>query len=216
MVEGLRLAYEGMQPAIQTIQKMQSELGKEKFTGYTVFAAAQPTVEKVNQLARDKINAVISETSDRDERKSRIAAIRTETLEALAEPISAAEVDAKDVESTLDDLHREAVRGRILNDGVRPDGRDLTTVRRFRCSGQTSQGHGSGLFMRGETHVLTIATLGTPGDAQRMDTLQPEDDKRYIHHYNFPPYSTGEAYTMRGPKRREIGTARWPNGPCSR
>ena len=206
MVEGLRLAYEGMQPAIQTIQKMQSELGKEKFTGYTVFAAAQPTVEKVNQLARDKINAVISETSDRDERKSRIAAIRTETLEALAEPISAAEVDAKDVESTLDDLHREAVRGRILNDGVRPDGRDLTTVRPIQVQvGKLPQVHGSGLFMRGETHVLTIATLGTPGDAQRMDTLQPEDDKRYIHHYNFPPYSTGEAYPMRGPKRREIG-----------
>ena len=59
--------------------------------------------------------------------------------------------------------------------------------------------------MRGETHVLTIATLGTPGDAQRLDTLQPTDEKRYMHHYNFPPFSTGEAYPMRGPKRREIG-----------
>ena len=65
--------------------------------------------------------------------------------------------------------------------------------------------HGSGLFMRGETHVLTIATLGTPGDAQRLDTLQPGEEKRYMHHYNFPPFSTGEATPMRGPKRREIG-----------
>ena len=71
--------------------------------------------------------------------------------------------------------------------------------------GKVPRVHGSGLFMRGETHVLTIATLGTPGDAQRLDTLQPEEEKRYIHHYNFPPFSTGEAYPLRGPKRREIG-----------
>ena len=71
--------------------------------------------------------------------------------------------------------------------------------------GKLPRVHGSGLFMRGETHVLTIATLGTPGDAQRLDTLQPTDEKRYMHHYNFPPFSTGEAYPLRGPKRREIG-----------
>ena len=206
MLDGLRLAYESMQPAIQTIQQMQAELGKEKYTDYPVFAAAERTVEEVNQLARDKVHAAVRETTDRNDRKVRLTEIRAETLEALAEPINAAEVDARDVDDTLDNLFKEAVRRRILDERVRPDGRDPETVRPIQVQvGNLPRVHGSGLFMRGETHVLTIATLGTPGDAQRIYTLQPEDDKRYIHHYNFPPYSTGEAYPMRGPKRREIG-----------
>ncbi len=206
MLDGLRLAYESMQPAIQTIEQMQAELGKDKYTDYPVFAAAERTVEKVNQLARDKVHAAVRETTDRDDRKIRLSEIRAETLEALAEPINAAEVEARDVDDTLDNLFKEAVRRRILDEKVRPDGRDPETVRPIQVQvGNLPRVHGSGLFMRGETHVLTIATLGTPGDAQRIYTLQPEDDKRYIHHYNFPPYSTGEAYPMRGPKRREIG-----------
>ena len=206
MLDGLRLAYESMQPAIQTIEQMQAELGKDKYTDYPVFAAAERTVEKVNQLARDKVHAAVRETTDRDDRKVRLSEIRAETLEALAEPINAAEVEARDVDDTLDNLFKEAVRRRILDEKVRPDGRDPETVRPIQVQvGNLPRVHGSGLFMRGETHVLTIATLGTPGDAQRIYTLQPEDDKRYIHHYNFPPYSTGEAYPMRGPKRREIG-----------
>ena len=101
---------------------------------------------------------------------------------------------------------KEATRRRILNEGVRPDGRSTTEIRPIRVQvGKVPRVHGSGLFMRGDTHVLTIATLGTPGDAQRLDTLQPTDDKRYMHHYNFPPFSTGEAYPLRGPRRREIG-----------
>ena len=206
MLDGLRLAYESMQPAIQTIQQMEADIGKEKYTDFPVFAPAEHTVEKVDQLAREKVHAAVSETTDRSDRKARLAEVRTETLEALAEPIKAAEVDAGDVDDTLDSLHKDAVRRRILDDKVRPDGRDPETVRPIQVQvGNLPRVHGSGLFMRGETHVLTIATLGTPGDAQRMYTLQPEDDKRYIHHYNFPPYSTGEAYPMRGPKRREIG-----------
>ena len=206
MLDGLRLAYESMQPAIQTIQQMQAELGKDKYTDYPVFAAAERTVEEVNQLARDKVHAAVRETTDRNDRKVRLTEIRAETLEALAEPINAAEVEARDVDDTLDNLFKEAVRRRILDERVRPDGRDPETVRPIQVQvGNLPRVHGSGLFMRGETHVLTIATLGTPGDAQRIYTLQPEDDKRYIHHYNFPPYSTGEAYPMRGPKRREIG-----------
>ena len=206
MLDGLRLAYESMQPAIQTIEQMQAELGKDKYTDYPVFAAAERTVEGVNQLARDKVHAAVRETTDRNDRKVRLTEIRAETLEALAEPINAAEVEARDVDDTLDSLFKEAVRRRILDERVRPDGRDPETVRPIQVQvGNLPRVHGSGLFMRGETHVLTIATLGTPGDAQRIYTLQPEDDKRYIHHYNFPPYSTGEAYPMRGPKRREIG-----------
>jgi len=206
MLDGLRLAYESMQPAIQTIQQMQADVGKEKHTDYPVFKAADHTVEQVNQLARDKVATTVAGTTDRDERKSRLAAIRDETMEALSEPIGTGEVEAGDVEDTLDNLYKDAVRRRILDESVRPDGRDPQTVRPIRAQvGNIPRVHGSGFFMRGETHVLTIATLGTPGDAQRLYTLQPEEEKRYIHHYNFPPYSTGEAYPMRGPKRREIG-----------
>ena len=206
MLDGLRMAYESMQPAIQTIQQLQDEFGKEKFTDYPVFAAADHTVEKVNQLARDRVVTAIAETTDRGDRKSRLAEIRDETMAALAEPIDAGEVDAGDVKDTLEDLHKDAVRRRILDEKVRPDGRDPQTVRPIQVQvSNIPRVHGSGLFMRGETHVLTIATLGTPGDAQRLYTLMPEEEKRYIHHYNFPPYSTGEAYPMRGPKRREIG-----------
>jgi polyribonucleotide nucleotidyltransferase len=94
----------------------------------------------------------------------------------------------------------------VLATGIRPDGRTTTQIRPISVQvGCLPRVHGSGLFMRGETHVLTIATLGTPGDAQRLDTLLPGDEKRYMHHYNFPPFSTGEATPMRGPKRREIG-----------
>ena len=206
MLEGLRLAYESMQPAIQTIQQMQADVGKEKHTDFPVFAAAEHTVEQVNQLAREKVASAVSGTTDRDERKSRLAEIRDETMEALAEPLGTGDVEAGDVDDTLEGLYKDAVRRRILDESVRPDGRDPQTIRPIQVQvGNIPRVHGSGLFMRGETHVLTIATLGTPGDAQRLYTLQPEEEKRYIHHYNFPPYSTGEAYPMRGPKRREIG-----------
>lgn len=206
MLDGLRLAYESMQPVIQTIQQMQADLGKEKFTDFPVFAPAESTVDIVSQMASDKVNAAVNETTDRSDRKSRLAEIRTETMDSLAEQITAGEIEAGDVDDTLDSLYKEAVRRQILDQKVRPDGRDPETVRPIQVQvGNIPRVHGSGLFMRGETHVLTIATLGTPGDAQRLYTLQPEDEKRYIHHYNFPPYSTGEAYPMRGPKRREIG-----------
>ena len=206
MLDGLKLAYESMQPAIQTIQQMQADIGKEKHTDFPVFTAAEHTVKQVNQLAREKVAAAVAGTSERDERKARLAEIHDETMETLAEPISSGDIEAGDVNDTLESLYKDAVRRRILDESVRPDGRDPHTIRPIQVQvGNIPRVHGSGLFMRGETHVLTIATLGTPGDAQRLYTLQPEEEKRYIHHYNFPPYSTGEAYPMRGPKRREIG-----------
>ena len=98
------------------------------------------------------------------------------------------------------------MRQRILEKGLRPDGRDLTTVRPIWAEVDISpRAHGSGLFTRGETQVLTLSTLGTPRDAQALDNLTPTDEKRYIHHYNFPPFSTGETRFLRGSSRREIG-----------
>ena len=97
-------------------------------------------------------------------------------------------------------------RNLILEKGQRADGRATDEVRTIWSKvGLLPRAHGSGLFTRGETQVLSIATLGTPREEQRLDTLRPEDAKRYMHHYNFPPFSTGETWPMRGPKRREIG-----------
>jgi polyribonucleotide nucleotidyltransferase len=110
------------------------------------------------------------------------------------------------VRAVFGDVYKESVRRQILDDHIRPDGRGLTEIRELSAEvGISPRAHGSGLFQRGETQVLTVATLGTPREEQTLDGLYPEDSKRYIHHYNFPPYSTGETWFLRGPKRREIG-----------
>jgi len=103
-------------------------------------------------------------------------------------------------------LHKQTVRGLVLSEGVRIDGRDVDTIRPITVEvGLLPRAHGSGLFTRGETQALTVATLGPSSDVQRIDTIGPEESKRYMHHYNMPPYSTGENKFMRGPGRREIG-----------
>ena len=103
-------------------------------------------------------------------------------------------------------IHKKTVRELVLEEGIRMDGRDLDTIRPISVEvGLLPRAHGSGLFTRGQTQALTVATLGPSSDVQRIDTISPEESKRYIHHYNMPPYSTGENKPMRGPGRREIG-----------
>src|SRR3954453_3198842 len=103
-------------------------------------------------------------------------------------------------------LHKKVVRELVLNEGLRMDGRDLDTIRPISVDvGLLPRAHGSGLFTRGQTQALSVATLGPSSDVQRIDTISPDESKRYIHHYNFPPYSTGENKPMRGPSRRDIG-----------
>ena len=110
------------------------------------------------------------------------------------------------VKEAFAEAYKHVVRSRILDQGVRPDGRSLTEIRPIWCQvGLSPRAHGSGLFTRGQTQVLTLATLGTPKEAQELDSLSPSDSKRYMHHYNFPPYSTGEVKMLRGQSRREIG-----------
>ena len=103
-------------------------------------------------------------------------------------------------------LQKKTVRQVVLDEGIRIDGRGLTDIRPISVEvGLVPRAHGSGLFTRGETQALTVATLGSSSDVQRIDTISPETEKRYLHHYNFPPYSTGENKMMRGPSRRDIG-----------
>ena len=103
-------------------------------------------------------------------------------------------------------MTKEKVRAKILDKGIRPDGRTLTEIRPIWCdSGVLPRVHGSGIFTRGQTQVLTTLTLGTVSDMQKLDGLDDEEVNRYVHHYNMPPYATGEARNLKSPGRREIG-----------
>lgn len=206
VLEALKLAHESMLPVIRLIEEMQAKVGKAKFTEYAVALPAQATVDLVNQLAYDKVTAALAAGLDKHGLRDALGEVRKAVDAAVAERVANGEIKAQEVADAVDAITKKAMRKRVLEQGIRPDGRDTNTIRPISAQvGKLPRVHGSGLFMRGETHVLTIATLGTPGDAQKLDTLQPEEEKRYIHHYNMPPFSTGEAYQMRGPKRREIG-----------
>ena len=205
MLEALRLAHEANQPVIELIEELRSKQGKEK-AEVQFFLPAADVQEKVDSMAKEKVAQLLAAGLDKHSLRDSLREVQIEVEESMTDYMSHEEAADLDISDAMDAVVKEATRSRILNEGLRPDGRDTTTIRPIRIQvGKVPRVHGSGLFMRGETHVLTIATLGTPGEAQRLDTLQPEEEKRYIHHYNFPPYSTGEAYPLRGPKRREIG-----------
>ena len=206
VLEALKLAHEAMQPVIELIKTMQAEVGKTKITDFPVFLPPAEVKTLVADMTGDKVAALAAQSPDKTGWHDGLDAIKKEMMAALADRFASNEISEKDVADGMDAVVKNAVRRRILDSGIRPDGRDTLTVRPISVQvGKLPMVHGSGLFQRGETQVLTVATLGTPGDAQRLDGLQPGSEKRYIHHYNFPPFSTGEAYPMRGPKRREIG-----------
>ena len=206
VLEALKLAHEAMQPVIELISRMQAEVGKQKVTDFPVFLPPAEVKSLVADMTAEKVAALAAQSPDKTGWNDGLDAIKKELMADLADRLASNEINERDVADGMDAVVKNAVRRRILDTGIRPDGRDTLTVRPISVQvGKLPMVHGSGLFQRGETQVLTIATLGTPGDAQRMDGLQPGDEKRYIHHYNFPPFSTGEAYPMRGPKRREIG-----------
>ncbi|MBN1993303.1 MAG: polyribonucleotide nucleotidyltransferase [Anaerolineae bacterium] len=203
MLEALRLAHAEIQDVIRVQKEMQAQVGKPKRELITAEPPAE-TVQKVMAwLEGGKIETALNVQGDKEEREAAINAVRDE----LAAHFEADEtVDSKDVHAVYSNALKKVVRARILNQSLRPDGRDTKTVRPIWCDvGILPRTHGSGLFTRGETQVLTITTLGTPRDEQRLDTLGPKEFKRYIHHYNFPPFSTGETGRMGSPGRREIG-----------
>lgn len=203
MLEALRLAHEAIQDIIQVQKEMQAQIGKPK-RELILNKPPEETVEKVMAwLGSDKLEAALSVEGDKEARDDAINAVRDELVAHFEADET---VDIKDVHTAYSDALKKAVRSRIINQQIRPDGRDPKTVRPIWGDvGILPRAHGSGLFTRGETQVLTISTLGTPRDEQRLDTLGPKDFKRYIHHYNFPPFSVGETGRLGSPGRREIG-----------
>ncbi len=206
VIEALKLGYETAQPFIELQNQMRAQIGKEKNT-YESKKVDALLRESVSKRVEEQIAGIISQYYDRDERNIELEDLREQvSLEYTDNEETELTETLSQVDTVFDDVVKEKVRHRILHEGVRPDGRDYTTIRPLSAEVDLiPRVHGSGLFQRGQTQVLSLVTLGTPRDAQEFDGLEPEPDKRYMHHYNFPPYSTGETWFLRGPKRREIG-----------
>lgn len=181
------------------ILDIQGKIGKEKMIVEYPEINSELKSEVKNKF-KDKVVKALEET-DRHERQKLVKLIHEEALEYF----SAYEDESNLIKTTIEELEREEIRRKIIEDKVRPDGRKPNEIRPLSSEvGLLPRAHGSGLFTRGETQVLSVTTLGSPSDVQLLDSLVQEE-KRYMHHYNFPPYSVGETRPLRGPGRREIG-----------
>lgn len=201
MLEAILFAHEQIKQIVSFIEDIQREVGKEK-RDYDLYEVPAEIVDAVNDFAAQKMYDAVH-VSGREERTAAMAQVETDTMEALSEKFEGAE---KDIANALYALKKKKVRNLIIDDEIRPDDRKRTEVRPIWCDTSVlPRVHGSGLFKRGETQVLSAATLGGIGDAQVIDGIGVETEKRYMHHYNFPPYSVGEARPIRSPGRREIG-----------
>ena len=201
MLDAIMFAHEEIKKIIAFEDQIIAEIGKEKAvvplvtTGDDVKAA-------VREFAYDKCVWVF-ETFDRQERQQREAQVKEETLAHFAETFEGRESEISDA---LYYLNKEVMRKKILEQGIRPDGRKVTEVRPIWCEvGVLPRVHGSAVFTRGQTQALTVTTLASTSEGQVLDGLSNEEFKRYIHHYNMPPYATGEAGRLKSPGRREIG-----------
>ncbi|WP_195237376.1 polyribonucleotide nucleotidyltransferase [Romboutsia sp. 1001285H_161024_C4] len=201
MLEAILFAHEEIKKIVEFIEQIVAEVGKEKME--VVLHQVDEDIEKaVREFASEKMAKAIK-TFEKLERMEKMDAVKAETFEHFAE---IAEEFEQDIEETLHAIIKEEVRKLIVHENVRPDNRKLDEIRPIWCdNGFIPRTHGSGLFTRGQTQVMSIATLGALGDVQILDGLDEEESKRYMHHYNFPAYSVGEARPSRGPGRREIG-----------
>lgn len=202
MVEALEFGHKAIQPLIDIQEQMAAEIGKPK-SAYTPYLRDDTLATKIAERATDSIVSIFEQPYDKTNLYRSLEQLEKSLINEFA---AEDETKINQVKDAFDVTLQQIVRKRILEKGVRPDGRDYTTIRPIWCEVDVSpRAHGSGLFTRGETQVLTLATLGTPSEAQELDSLTPSESKRYIHHYNFPPFSTGEVKPLRGASRRDIG-----------
>jgi polyribonucleotide nucleotidyltransferase len=205
---------EGLEEAkryIGELVDMQREIAEQAGASIKEFPVAMDYEEDVKEAVRTFAEARVSEAltiADKTERNEALDAIKEDLAAHLMETWGEEEHadKARQVKAAFKSVQKEIMRRRIVEEGVRLDGRRPDEIRPISCDvGLIPRAHGSSLFQRGETQVLNVTTLGMLRMTQMIDTLDPEDEKRYMHHYNFPPFSTGEPGFMRGPKRREIG-----------
>ncbi|MDX1435803.1 MAG: polyribonucleotide nucleotidyltransferase [Anaerolineales bacterium] len=203
MLEALQVGQQALIPLIEVQERMAAEIGKAKREDVVMVGLDDSLAGAVKERVWEPLNQLFDQQlSKADQYKA-----EQEMADAvIAEFAPEDEELAADVKKGFDKALKEVVRSRIVHQSKRPDGRGPADVRHIWSQVNISpQAHGSGLFTRGETQVLSLVTLGTPREAQELDNLTPVDSKRYIHHYNFPPFSTGEVRFMRGASRREVG-----------
>ena len=201
MLGAILFAHEQIKKIVAFVETIQAAVGKEK-AEYKVFAVSEEVERAVTEYAKDKMKSAIL-TKDKTERIENMDKVKTETMEHFAEIYPE---QMKEVDEVVYKLTKNGVRELILVDRIRPDNRSMEEIRPIWTEvGTLPRTHGSGIFTRGQTQVLSVTTLSSLGDAQTIDGLGEEVEKRYMHHYNFPAYSVGEARPSRGPGRREIG-----------
>ena len=202
MLEAILKAHEEIKKIVEFIEQIQAEVGKEKME----FEETKPNSEieaKVREIATEGMKEAVR-VVEKLERQEAMDAVKEQTINSFDE--ETLEEFGNDILATLDAIIKEEVRKAIVHEGRRPDARKTDEIRPIWCDhGFIPRAHGSGLFTRGQTQVMTVTTLGALGDVQILDGLDEEENKRYMHHYNFPAYSVGEARPSRGPGRREIG-----------
>lgn len=201
MVGAIMFGHEEIKKVCAFIESVAAEVGKPK-KEMEFYHAPEEIDAAVRAYVSEKLDWALS-TFDRQERQKREDEVSADTLAHFADIYPD---NAKDIKDTIYYFTKEKVRARIFDDGVRPDGRKLDEVRPIWCEhGVLPRVHGSAVFTRGQTQTLTTCTLGMLDEAQKLEGLDNEDHKRYMHHYNFPGYCTGEAKPLRSPGRREIG-----------
>ncbi len=206
MLEAIKRGHAEIIRVAEFIEGIQKEIGKPKFE-YVSCAVNDELYEKVSGFAADKIKVALQEV-DKDTRDANVDAVTAEIEEFLKGQYSEEDFEAikPQIGEAVYKLQKKTVRHMILEENIRVDGRALDEIRPLSAEVDLlPRTHGSAMFTRGQTQVLSVTTLGTIADEQELDGLDEETSKRYIHHYNFPPYSVGESRPSRGPGRREIG-----------
>ncbi len=201
MLDAILFAHEAIKELVAFQEKIVAEIGKPK-RDFPLNVTGEDITAAVREYAYDKAKWSF-DTFDRAERQQREEQVKAETIEHFADIFPGRDAEVADA---LYYLNKEVMRRRILDEGIRADGRKITEIRPIWCeTGILARTHGSAVFTRGQTQALTVTTLGSLREAQILDGLSNEESKRYIHHYNMPPYATGEAGRMKAPGRREIG-----------
>lgn len=206
MLDAIKKGHEEIKKVCQFIQKMKDEIGKPKFA-YKSFAVDHDLYEELEKDYTEKMKTAVQEI-DKDTRDNNVAALTEEIENALAEKLGEEEFEKRkqEIGEAVYKLEKKCVRDMIFYEHKRVDGRAIDEIRPLSCEvGLLPRTHGSALFTRGQTQVMSIVTLGMKSEEQELDGIDTETAKRYMHQYNFPGYSVGEAKTSRGPGRREIG-----------
>jgi polyribonucleotide nucleotidyltransferase len=204
MLEAIMFGHEAVKKIVAAIEQFAAEVGKAKME--VKLQAVDPEVNAaVRQFAESRLIAALK-IKEKLERQDAIDAINAETAEQFSAEYAETPKKMADLHEALHDIIKDEVRRLITQDKVRPDGRALDEIRPIECDiSLLPRTHGSALFTRGQTQALSVCTLGALGDVQKVDGLDLEESRRFMHHYNFPPFSVGEARPLRPPGRREIG-----------